>query len=65
MAYEIRMGIPEMEALWNDLKQKHREGTASKQEERLYKKWGYEDVLGVWTGASTDYNYWIRTTSGR
>jgi hypothetical protein len=40
MAYEIRMGIPEMEALWNDLKQKHREDTASKQEERLYKKWG-------------------------
>jgi hypothetical protein len=35
MAYEISMGIPEMEALWNDLKQKHREGTASKQEELL------------------------------
>lgn len=40
MAYEIRMGIPEMEALWNDLKTKHRNGTASKKEERLYSKWG-------------------------
>lgn len=40
MAYEIRMGIPEMEALWNDLKTKHRNGAASKKEERLYLKWG-------------------------
>lgn len=40
MAHEIRMGIPEMDALWNNLKQKHREGTASKKEEQLYKKWG-------------------------
>ena len=40
MAYEIRMGIPEMDALWRDLQQKHREGTGSKKEERLYKKWG-------------------------
>lgn len=28
MAYEIRMGIPEMDALWKNLQQKHREGTA-------------------------------------
>jgi hypothetical protein len=40
MAFEIRMGISEMEDLWKDLKQKHRDGTASKQEEQLYKKWG-------------------------
>lgn len=40
MAYEIRMGLPEMEALWNDLKTKHRKGTASKKEEQLYSKWG-------------------------
>lgn len=40
MAYEIRMGIPEMDTLWNDLKQKHREGIATKKEEQLYKKWG-------------------------
>jgi hypothetical protein len=35
MAYEISMGIPEMEDLWNDLKQKHREGKACKQEKLL------------------------------
>jgi hypothetical protein len=40
MTYEIRMGIPEMEDLWNDLRRKYREGTASKEEEQLYKKWG-------------------------
>lgn len=37
MGYEIRMGIPEMEKLWNELRQKHKEGTASKVEEQLYK----------------------------
>ena len=40
MAYEILMGIPEMEALWNDLREKHRSGTANKNEELLYSKWG-------------------------
>lgn len=40
MAYEIRMGIPEMDALWKDLQQKHREGATSKKEEQLYQKWG-------------------------
>jgi hypothetical protein len=40
MAYEIRLGIPEMENLWNKLRQKHKENTASKAEEQLYKKWG-------------------------
>ena len=40
MAYEIRMGIPEMDALWKDLQRKHREGAASRKEEQLYKKWG-------------------------
>lgn len=34
MAYEIRMGIPEMDALWKNLQQKHREGTAGKKEEQ-------------------------------
>jgi hypothetical protein len=40
MVYEIRMGIPEMEALWNKLRQKYKNGTAGKAEEQLYKKWG-------------------------
>ncbi len=40
MNFNIRMGIPEMEALWKELQQKHRTGTANKTEEQLYKKWG-------------------------
>ena len=40
MAYQIRMGIPEMQALWSDLQTKHRNGTANKKEELLYSKWG-------------------------
>lgn len=40
MEYEIRMGRPEMEALWNELQRKHRGKTITKDEERLYKKWG-------------------------
>ncbi len=30
MGYAIRMGIPEMDELWNTLKTKHRDGTISK-----------------------------------
>ncbi|ADK68299.1 conserved hypothetical protein [Olsenella uli DSM 7084] len=40
MSFAIRMGVPEMECLWNDLQAKHLVGTASKAEERLYAKWG-------------------------
>lgn len=40
MGFNIRMGIPEMEALWNDLQAKYRSGTIKKKEELLYKKWG-------------------------
>jgi len=40
MNYLIRMGIPYMEQLWNDLQEKHRNATATKKEEALYKKWG-------------------------
>lgn len=35
MAYEIRMGLPEMKALWDELQAKHRNGTISKAEEQL------------------------------
>lgn len=34
------MGIPEMEDLWKNLWQKNIDGSASKQEEQLFKKWG-------------------------
>ena len=40
MSYAIRMGIPEMDELWNTLKTKHRDGTISKKDEDLYNKWG-------------------------
>lgn len=40
MNYSIRMGIPEMQELWNDLQGKYRSGTMRKAEEKLYKKWG-------------------------
>lgn len=40
MAFNIRMGIPEMAELWNHLQTSYRDGTISKKEEELYKKWG-------------------------
>ena len=38
--FNIRMGIPEMEALWNKLQTGHRNGKNSKRDEELYMKWG-------------------------
>ena len=38
--FAIRMGVPEMETLWNDLKEKNQNGTANKDELRLYKRLG-------------------------
>lgn len=40
MAYEIHVGVPEMERLWEELQTKSRVGTATKDERQLYKKWG-------------------------
>ena len=40
MSFAIRMGIPEMSALWTDLSQKNTAGTISKKELALYNKWG-------------------------
>lgn len=40
MAFQIRMGIPEVDRYWSGLQKNCRNGTASKQEQRLYKKWG-------------------------
>ena len=37
--FDIRMGIPEMEELWDELSQKNEEGTLSKDESVLFKKW--------------------------
>jgi len=40
MKYKVVMGLPEIKALWDDLQQRHRDGTISKDDEKLYKKWG-------------------------
>lgn len=38
MAFSIRMGVPEMEALWNDLSTRKQNGKLHKDEEKLFKK---------------------------
>ena len=39
MAFKIRMGVPEMEALWNDLSTRKQDGKLHKNEERFFKNW--------------------------
>ena len=43
--YTIRMGIPEMQMLWDDLVTKIKSKTASKNDEKLYKKLGKAMML--------------------
>ena len=38
--FSIRLGVPEMEALWADLSDKAKQGTLGKDDEKLYKKMG-------------------------
>ena len=38
MGYAIRMGIPEMEDLWNSLQTQYRDGSLNKKDRELYKK---------------------------
>lgn len=40
MAYNIRMGVPEMAMFWNSLRGKNTDGSASKDEQAAYKKIG-------------------------
>ncbi len=40
MQYEIHLGLPEMDDLWQQLNQKHSDGTATKKEEKLRKQMG-------------------------
>jgi hypothetical protein len=39
MAFNIRMGVPEMEAFWSDLATRKRTGKLDKDEEKFFKKW--------------------------
>ena len=38
--FVIRMGIPEMKKRWDDLQNGYRQGTLSRKDEQLYRKWG-------------------------
>ena len=38
MAFKIRMGLPEMEALWKDLSTRKLQGALDKDEEKFFKK---------------------------
>jgi hypothetical protein len=38
--FKIRLGVPGMAELWEDLSSKAMNATLSKDEEKLYKKWG-------------------------
>ena len=40
MNFNIRMGIPEMSNMWERLRKEFREGSISKKDLSLYKKWG-------------------------
>lgn len=40
MQFKIRLGIPEIEALWQELNQKKQSGKITKDEDDLRKKWG-------------------------
>ena len=40
MTYRIRLGVPEMAALWNELRQKAADGSAGKKDLALYQKLG-------------------------
>jgi hypothetical protein len=39
MAFNIRMGVPEMEAFWNDLSRPKQTGKLDKDGENFFKKW--------------------------
>ena len=39
MAFKIRMGVPEMEAFWNDLATRKQAGKLDKDEAKFFKKW--------------------------
>lgn len=45
MTYEIHLGVPEMETLWEDLKEKIASDSANSDEEKLYKLLGKAMVL--------------------
>lgn len=44
-SYTIHMGVPEMEAFWNDLQERVRSGKANKTDTKLYKQLGKTMLL--------------------
>ena len=51
--FEIHLGIPEMEELWNRLENRHQNGSATKAEEKLRRQMGKTMAL-----LSTDSPVW-------
>ena len=43
--FNIHLGVPEMEELWNMLEKKHQSGSATKAEEKLRRQMGKAMVL--------------------
>jgi hypothetical protein len=39
MPFKIRMGVPEMEAFWNDLSKRKQAGKLGRDEAKFFKKW--------------------------
>jgi hypothetical protein len=39
MAFRIRMGVPDMDAFWNDLSERKQKAELDKNEEKFFKKW--------------------------
>ena len=54
--FEIHLGIPEMEELWNNLQKKHQDGTATKKEEKLRKQMG--KAMALLSGNPRHHNCW-------
>ena len=59
MAFSIRMGLPEMEALWNDFATRKQQGKLDKDEERFFKNL-VKKPLVIWRKIHGT-TVWLRT----
>lgn len=60
MAFKIRVGVPEMEAFWNDLSTRKQNGQLHKNEEKFFRK--LVKALG-YLSANPDITVWPLTKS--
>jgi hypothetical protein len=61
MAFNIRMGVPGMEAAWNDLLDRAGRGQLDKEEQKFYRK--LVKALG-YLRENPRHNSWLRTRLG-